>query len=116
MTTSRESSLTGPIGRESDKFMLRLPDGMRDLIKSSADKHSRSMNAEIVAVLRDHYVPMDRLAYDVEQMVRMLAMLEANGHLLKYPDGEERLTVRDFLSYYLGAVIEDVKEAVAEKP
>ncbi len=39
------------IGRESDKFMLRLPDGMRDRIKAVADANNRSMNAEIVATL-----------------------------------------------------------------
>lgn len=35
----------------SDKFMLRLPDGMRDRIKSAADKNNRSMNAEILAAI-----------------------------------------------------------------
>ena len=31
--------------------MLRMPDGMRDRLKSEAEKNSRSMNAEIVALL-----------------------------------------------------------------
>jgi hypothetical protein len=35
----------------NDKFMLRLPDGMRDAIKESAKKNNRSMNAEIVVAL-----------------------------------------------------------------
>lgn len=35
-------------GRESDKFMLRLPDGMRDRLKSLAATNGRSLNAEIV--------------------------------------------------------------------
>lgn len=42
-------------GRESDKFMLRLPDGMRDRIKAAADANNRSMNAEIVATLEEMY-------------------------------------------------------------
>ena len=42
-------------GRESDKFMLRLPDGMRDRIKAAADANNRSMNAEIVATLEHEY-------------------------------------------------------------
>lgn len=37
--------------RAQDKVMLRLPDGMRDRIKSLASKNNRSMNAEIVAQL-----------------------------------------------------------------
>lgn len=35
-------------GRGSDQFPLRLPDGMRDEIKASAERNGRSMNAEIV--------------------------------------------------------------------
>lgn len=43
------------VGRESDKFMLRLPDGMRDRIAEAAKEHGRSMNAEIVARLQDSF-------------------------------------------------------------
>lgn len=39
------------VGRESDKFMLRFPDGMRDRIAAAAKESGRSMNAEIVARL-----------------------------------------------------------------
>ena len=41
----------------SDKFMLRLPDGMRDRIKAAAEANNRSMNAEIVATLEKVYPP-----------------------------------------------------------
>lgn len=43
--------MAGPTNRESDKFMLRLPEGMREQIKAAAEGNSRSMNAEIVARL-----------------------------------------------------------------
>lgn len=36
-----------------DKFMLRLPDGMRDAISKRADANGRSMNSEIVQILQD---------------------------------------------------------------
>lgn len=39
---------TSPTGRSSDKFMLRLPDGMRDTISELAKDSGRSMNAELV--------------------------------------------------------------------
>ena len=42
-------------GRGSDQFPLRLPDGLRDRIKASAEAHGRSMNAEIVRVLEEKY-------------------------------------------------------------
>lgn len=38
-------------GRESDKFMLRFPEGMRDLIKARADENGRSMNSEIIELI-----------------------------------------------------------------
>lgn len=47
--------MVGPTGRESDKFMLRLPEGMRDRIRAEGDKNGRSMNAEIVQVLERAY-------------------------------------------------------------
>lgn len=34
-----------------EKFVLRLPDGMRDRIKLSAEANHRSMNAEVIALL-----------------------------------------------------------------
>lgn len=43
--------MAGRTSRGSDKFMLRLPDGMRDRIKADALANDRSMTAEIVARL-----------------------------------------------------------------
>lgn len=55
-----KSTITGDPVSEHDKFMLRLPAGMRDRIKAVADKNGRSMNAEIVATLEEAY-PVPRL-------------------------------------------------------
>lgn len=35
-----------------DRFIVRLPDGMRERIKAAADANNRSMNSEIVARLQ----------------------------------------------------------------
>lgn len=43
------------VSRESDKFMLRLPDGMRPRIAAVAKANGRSMNAEIVARLESSF-------------------------------------------------------------
>ena len=40
------------VSRDSDKFMLRLPDGMRLKIAADAKANGRSMNAEIVSRLQ----------------------------------------------------------------
>lgn len=37
--------------RTADKFVVRLPDGMREQIAEIARKHHRSMNSEIIAKL-----------------------------------------------------------------
>nr|WP_051686593.1 Arc family DNA-binding protein [Ochrobactrum sp. UNC390CL2Tsu3S39] len=44
-----------PPSDTADKFVLRLPDGMRERIKREADTNNRSMNAEIVATLEERY-------------------------------------------------------------
>lgn len=41
--------------QDQDKFVLRLPEGMRDRIKAAAEANNRSMNAEIVSVLEELY-------------------------------------------------------------
>lgn len=39
----------------ADKYLLRLPDGMRDQLKNAAKASGRSMNAEIVARLQSTF-------------------------------------------------------------
>ncbi|MHB2265690.1 Arc family DNA-binding protein [Aliihoeflea sp. PC F10.4] len=39
-----------------DKYVLRMPDGMRQRIKAAAESNGRSMNAEMVARLEDSFV------------------------------------------------------------
>lgn len=46
-------SETTATGRDSDKFMLRLPDGMRDRLKEEAKSNNRTLNAEIVKRLEE---------------------------------------------------------------
>lgn len=40
---------------DSDRFMLRLPDGMRDRVKIIAEQNGRSMNAEMLNTLEKTY-------------------------------------------------------------
>jgi len=51
--------------QDQDKFVVRLPSGLRERIKELADRNSRSMNAEIVAVLEEKYpIPKPEKASD----------------------------------------------------
>lgn len=40
---------------QQDRFLVRMPDGMRDRIAEAAKKNNRSMNAEIVARLEESF-------------------------------------------------------------
>lgn len=46
-----KSSPLDRVPQEADKFIVRLPEGMRDTLKARAASNNRSMNAEIVAIL-----------------------------------------------------------------
>jgi plasmid stability protein len=41
--------------RESDKIIVRLPAGMRDQLAQLAARHGKSMNAEVVTALQNHF-------------------------------------------------------------
>lgn len=60
----------------NDKFMLRLPDGMRERIRIAADRSGRSMNAEILAALEEKF-PMPNVAEGLMIVQSYLEMLSA---------------------------------------
>lgn len=46
--------------QDEDKFMVRMPDGMRTELKKLAEKNNRSLNAEIIQRLESSlFVPAD---------------------------------------------------------
>lgn len=53
--------------RDADKFVVRLPDGMRDQVAAAASADDRSMNSLIVAAIRN----------ELEGRARSNALLEA---------------------------------------
>jgi plasmid stability protein len=87
-----------------DKFIVRLPDGMRDRIKAAAERNGRSMNAEIVAALDAHF-PLPQRPQDVvsevalslsfvepdlrEQAIALLKEYAATGRLSLLARAEE---------------------------
>ena len=50
-----EKTKRASTGRESDKYIVRFPDGMRDKIADVAKTNGRSMNAEIVHRLESSF-------------------------------------------------------------
>ncbi|WP_076577910.1 Arc family DNA-binding protein [Aquipseudomonas alcaligenes] len=51
--------------RTADKFVVRLPDGMRERIADVARNHHRSMNSEIIARLEQSLIQEDSLGDDL---------------------------------------------------
>lgn len=67
----------------NDKFMLRLPDGMRDRIKAAASVNNRSMNAEILAVLEEKFpspalLAMEEISLLVREVTELLKRSDTN--------------------------------------
>ena len=51
-----------PINPDSDKFMLRLPDGLRNRLKRAADRNRRSMNGEAIFAIENYIAAAEELA------------------------------------------------------
>ncbi|PLU50771.1 hypothetical protein BMJ25_06625 [Sinorhizobium medicae] len=66
-----------------DKYVLRLPEGMRDRIKKAAERSGRSMNAEIIAALETYYPPEPSI-YEVLDRVHNAIELAQNAQLTPY--------------------------------
>lgn len=78
----RELVEMGKAGRGSDQFMLRLPDGMRDQIKRAAEDSGRSMNTEILDVLREAFPEepsLDELVDALDYSIAMLREIKAQS-------------------------------------
>jgi len=63
-------------GRGSDQFPLRLPDGLRDRIKSRAEKIGYSMNETIVRVLEREFPPPITLEEQTRDLLELIASLK----------------------------------------
>ena len=72
----------------ADKFLVRMPDGMRDKLKAAAKASNRTMNAEIVARLEQTFQTGTPGAIDVGWLATELAQrLSGNGLQLAVVDG-----------------------------
>ncbi|MCT8353937.1 Arc family DNA-binding protein [Photorhabdus kayaii] len=63
-----------------DKFMLRLPDGMREAIAERAKENGRSMNSEIVQILQDTLYGGLSLPMDEEFSRVYISVIENDCH------------------------------------
>ena len=90
-----------------DKFMLRLPDGMRDRIRVAAEANNRSMNAEIVARLEGSLELEATLDAKLGRLERREQRLEKVGAQLE--ERAQKLEERQAQLAELTAVLQTIK-------
>lgn len=62
-----------------DKYVLRLPDGLRDRIKAHAERHGRSMNTEIVRVLEEAFPEPWPVEARIGQLMELMAAMNGGA-------------------------------------
>ena len=65
--------------RTADKFVVRLPQGMRDRIADVAKQHHRSMNSEIIARLEHSLLDLPTLPEQNQPSRKMLNAQDTEG-------------------------------------
>lgn len=80
--------------QNQDKFVVRLPDGMRDRIKAAAEANNRSMNAEIVATLQEKY-PVTNLLKRLQAMMHLADDIDLDDVMTPDARNEEIKAVKD---------------------
>tara|TARA_R110001592_G_scaffold310481_1_gene585030 strand:+ start:404 stop:727 length:324 start_codon:yes stop_codon:yes gene_type:complete len=66
--------------RTADKFVVRLPDGMREHIADVARQHHRSMNSEIIARLEHSLLDLPTLPEQPSRQMLNDKQLDALSH------------------------------------
>lgn len=88
--------------RNLAKFVVRLPEGMRDRIAKAAEANGRSMNAEIVKRLEDSFPTTEQMliAARVEELARISVLRQDQERLffdlLKAEDPRWELEYREY--------------------
>ncbi len=86
-----------PPSEELDKFLIRMPTGLRDRIKAAADRQKRSMNAEIIDTLENQYpepITIDEVVEDIEETVKILQRFGGKVTLMHLADRLDELVNR----------------------
>ncbi|MCK4207173.1 Arc family DNA-binding protein [Brucella pituitosa] len=64
--------------KDQEKFVIRLPNGMRERIKAKADRAEMSMNEAIVWCLEQHFPAPKTLDAKLDELAEMVAILKGN--------------------------------------
>lgn len=107
----QNATMTDAPSQSQDKFIVRLPDGMRDKIKAAAEANNRSMNAEIVVALTSWLVKdrpqvkasnIQDTLFPLEDAIRA-AYAAGQEHVAEYEANEQkkREALANFIASHL---------------
>lgn len=105
-----------PVIQPQDKYVLRMPDGLRDRIKAYAERHGRSMNAEIIRVLEREFPeqwPVDDRLIELAKMLNVLSAGRGDPRLDGFIDRFKE-TVDGIVSGRVTGVDAETRESVRE--
>lgn len=99
-----------------DQFQLRLPPGLRERIKAYADRHGRSMNAEIVRVLENEFPEPWSIENRVRDLLDLLDVVKvgASNEAISIFVDEVDETVRGMIAGRVGDLDEKQRAAIAD--
>jgi hypothetical protein len=83
--------------RNQDKFVLRLPDGLRPEIASFAQLNQRSMNGEIIIRLQRSLVMEQIRERQNEVIIQLLKRIEAMESMLSETEAVRRSIATSYL-------------------
>lgn len=96
-----------------ERFIIRLPEGMRDRIAESAKANNRSMNAEIVARIQNSFEAQE----DVRQLLApMEEKLNEIGRLLLRQEEARTPEEKRYTPEQTRALKEEINKAQRKKP
>jgi len=104
---------------ELDRFIVRLPDGMRARIQEEADKNGRSMNAEIVVRLEESFRSPRREQNLMDSLQRHETLLLEAVERIEALDPEfaaKRKRMRDFAEEASARRAQEAKKAEPVTP
>ena len=96
-----KTALQNYTSRTADKFVVRLPEGMRDRIAEVAKQHHRSMNSEIIARLEHSMLDLPSLPEQASRQTLNELRLEDLNH----PEREMLLRFREMSRRQQNALI-----------
>jgi predicted DNA-binding protein len=99
-----------------EKFVIRLPNGLREQIKALSEQNRRSMNSEIIMVLEKHirqFTQEDIRDFSTEELLQEVRKEQKNSHI-KHLEHKQAPLTDQVLQERLEALPAEKKEALLE--